>query len=54
MAVEKEEKEVKYRIGAYVNRETYEKIMRLQTEGKIETGIKPSQGDVLNKVFKNV
>lgn len=48
-----EEKEVKYRVGAYVTRETWEKIVEIQTEQKAKTGKKPSQGQVIDEVFKN-
>lgn len=47
------EKEIKYRIGAYVTRETWEKIIKIQTEQKTKTGKKPSQGQVIDEIFKN-
>lgn len=48
------ENETKWRIGAYVEESTYEKITALQHEKKRKTGKKASQGQVLDEVFKNI
>lgn len=48
------EKEQKYRVSAYVNGETYEKLIAMQTKKKIETNKKVSQGQVLDEIFKNI
>lgn len=52
--MEDENKDIKYRVGAYVSRETWEKIIKIQTDEKIKTGKKPSQGQVLDKIIKNM
>ncbi|VGM77966.1 Uncharacterised protein [Streptococcus pneumoniae] len=44
----------KYRLGAYVERETYEKIMKVQLDIKAQTGHKPSQGEVLDKLLSEM
>ncbi|MDT2371329.1 hypothetical protein P6Z85_14560 [Enterococcus faecium] len=48
------EKEVKWRVGAYVSKETYQKIQAMQYLKKEETGRKYSQGQVLDDVFKDI
>ncbi|MDG6137601.1 hypothetical protein NF702_10320 [Lactococcus petauri] len=48
------ENETKWRIGAYVEESTYQKITALQHEKKRKTGKKASQGQVLDEVFKNI
>lgn len=45
------EKETKYRVGAYVNKDTWEKLIKIQMELKEKTGKKPSQGQILDKVM---
>lgn len=40
--------EQKYRIGAYVEKETWEKVIELQLKIKSDTGKKPSQGEVID------
>lgn len=40
--------EQKYRIGAYVERETWEKINEIQAKIKADTGKKPTQGQVID------
>lgn len=52
--MEEDNKEVKYRVGAYVSRETWEKIIKIQTDEKIKTGKKPSQGQILDKIIKEM
>lgn len=49
-----EEKEMKWRVGAYVTEETYQKITAIQHEKKRKTGKKASQGQVLDEIFKNI
>lgn len=44
--------ENKYRIGAYVNPETWDKITAYQRLIKIETGKKPTQGEVIDEQVK--
>lgn len=46
--------EQKYRLNAYVNGETYRKILDMQTQEKLKTQTKVSQGQVIDKVFKNI
>ena len=48
------EKEEKYRVNAYVNLETYQKLMDLQMKEKIVKNKKVSQGQILEKIFKDV
>lgn len=54
MAEEKPKEPVKWRVGAYVSEETYNKIQSLQYEAKRETGKKLSQGQVLDEIFLNI
>lgn len=44
----------KYRIGAYVNRETWEIITDYQKRIKAETGRKPTQGQVIDELVKQL
>ena len=45
----------KYRIGAYVNRETWEIITDYQKKRiKAETGKKPTQGQVIDELVKQL
>ncbi len=44
----------KYRIGAYVNRETWEIITDYQKRIKAETGKKPTQGQVIDELVKQL
>ena len=44
--------ENKYRIGAYVNPETWDKITDYQKLIKSETGKKPTQGEVIDEQVK--
>lgn len=46
--------EQKYRLNAYVSEETYRKILDMQMEEKFKTQKKVSQGQVVDKVFKNI
>lgn len=49
-----EEKEQKYRVNAYVDVSTYEKLLAIQAKKKIQTNKKVSQGQVLDEIFKDV
>lgn len=44
----------KFRLSAFVNAETYEKIMTLQTTRRLETKRKVSQGEIIDEIFKSV
>lgn len=44
----------KFRLSAFVNADTYEKIMALQATRRIETKKKVSQGQIIDEVFKSV
>jgi len=46
-----EQKEQKYRVGAYVNRDTWEKMVEIQMIEKNKTGRKPSQGQILDLII---
>lgn len=43
---------VKYRVGAYVKQETWEKITKIQNEERSRTGRKPSQGEILDRILE--
>jgi hypothetical protein len=46
------EKEVKWRVSAYVSEETYNKLVAYQHDIKRQTGKKISQGKALDDLFK--
>lgn len=46
--------DTKWRVGAYVTEETYQKLIDYQLKRKKETGRKLSQGQVLDEIFSSL
>ena len=44
--------EEKYRLGVYVEKATYEKIIAMQVEERAKQGRKASQGEILDKLVQ--
>lgn len=44
--------EQKYRLGVYVEKATYEKIIAMQVEERAKQGRKVSQGEILDKLVQ--
>lgn len=44
----------RFRISAFVNADTYKKVSAIQLEEQLKNGRKPSKGEVLDKVFKQI
>ena len=44
--------EQKYRLGVYVEKATYEKIIAMQVEERAKQGRKVSQGEIIDRLIK--
>lgn len=48
--MEEQKSEQKYRVSGYVSEKIYEKLIDMQTKERIETGKKPTMGEVIEKL----